>query len=829
VIRLTLFGQCDLVDSTGTTVSAVLKQRKQLAVLAYLSLAAPGGVCSRDTVTGLFWPDATQRRARHALSQVIHALREALGPAVVVSRGREEVGAAADVIWCDAVAFESASKHGDAASALALYQGELLPGFFISAGPEFEHWLADKREEYRRSATTMAWQLAESAERDGHLQAAVAFAMRAVEISLNDEASVQMLLRLFDRVGDRAGALHAYQTFQRRLAREYEIEPSAETKELIAHLRSRGEELPRFGSSLVTATGIANVESVLDVRERSPERAVAVGDSPSILVRRLAHRKVLRLVTLVVGASAALLFASVWGLRGRVFGSNDVVRSGRMSIAVDLLPASDTSPASEALAKALTDAVIDQIAQVRSFDVVALEQQRSLRNQGDPGTPHLLLTGSVLQSHGRVRVTVRISDAASGRAVKSAVLDRASGEQIAAMDVLSRQISSLVRTTTGHEVRLREWAAVRAGGHADERVYELMQQADEDRDMANQLEQSGNFSAAARALRSSDSSLTKVESMAPRWVEPMVERAAVLQRIGALHMIPPLRDTVLVKESLALGVAVATRAVSLDRSNAAALESLGTLSYWYWLTVPVSADSALRLLSRSERMLEASVAADPGRTEAWSLLSAVLYARADYAGAYLAANSAYRADAYLANPQEILSALSVTAYEIGDDSTSRYWCDELNRQFAGSWTGAYCRLNVLTRGDERSASAMVIARAWKIAVDTAWSSVPEQRIEPHFHMLVAAVLARYGLRDSARAVLRRAATDMSRSHDLEIVPLEAYARVLLGQYDTATKTLTRYVADRPLARAGIVRSRRFVGLPGLQRQLTLLKVPQAIR
>jgi hypothetical protein len=382
------------------------------------------------------------------------------------------------------------------------------------------------------------------------------------------------------------------------------------------------------------------------------------------------------------------------------------------------------------------------------------------------------------------------------------------------MDVLSRQISSLVRTTAGHEVRLREWAAVRAGGHADERVYELMQQADEDRDMANQLEQSGNFSAAARALRSSDSSLTKVESMAPRWVEPMVERAAVLQRIGALHMIPPLRDTVLVKESLALGVAVATRAVSLDRSNAAALESLGTLSYWYWLTVPVSADSALRLLSRSERMLEASVAADPGRTEAWSLLSAVLYARADYAGAYLAANSAYRADAYLANPQEILSALSVTAYEIGDDSTSRYWCDELNRQFAGSWTGAYCRLNVLTRGDERSASAMVIARAWKIAVDTAWSSVPEQRIEPHFHMLVAAVLARYGLRDSARAVLRRAATDMSRSHDLEIVPLEAYARVLLGQYDTATKTLTRYFADRQLARAGIVRRRRIVGLPG---------------
>jgi tetratricopeptide (TPR) repeat protein len=327
-------------------------------------------------------------------------------------------------------------------------------------------------------------------------------------------------------------------------------------------------------------------------------------------------------------------------------------------------------------------------------------------------------------------------------------------------------------------------------------------------------------------LYAADSSLAEVERIAPRWGEPMVERANVLERLGALYMIPPLRDTARMKTLFERGIAEVDQALSLNGRNAAALESLGTLSHWYWLAMPLPMDSAQRVLARAERALKDAVMTDPNRPEAWSVLSGILYARADYAGAFLAANRAYRADTYLENSQEILSALSLTAYEINDDSASHHWCDELNRRFTRSWPAAYCQLNLLARDSGRGTPARIIARAWRIATDTAWTSAPEQRIEPHLEMLAAAVLARYGLRDSAEAVITRANAATS---DPEIAPLEAQVRLLLHQDATASALLRKYFTDRPSHRVGVVRSRRFASLTDLQRQLAHVQVPPAVR
>ena len=420
-------------------------------------------------------------------------------------------------------------------------------------------------------------------------------------------------------------------------------------------------------------------------------------------------------------------------------------------------------------------------------------------------------------------MTVQLSDALSGRVLKSGTLDHAAGEQLALVDTLSRQLSSLVRTVAGHETRLREWSTAINSN----RAYELMQQVDEDCDVASQLEQSGNFAATARALYAVDSPLAEVERIAPRWGDPMVERADMLERLGALYMTQPLRDSARMKALFERGISEADQALAVDSHNASALESLGTLLHWYRLAVPLPVDSAQRVLTRTERALKDAVAIDPNLPEAWSALSGVLYGRADYVGAFLAANRAYRADTYLENPHEILSALSLTSYEIHDDSASQRWCDELNRQITRSWVGACCELSVLARSNGHGTPADIIAQAWTLATDTAWSSAPEQRIEPHLEMLTAVVLARYGLRDSAEAVIARAnAADRS---DPEIVPTEAEARLLLHQNRAASLLLRKYFTNQPLQRLGVIRSRQFAGLSDLQQQLTSMKVPPAIR
>ena len=63
--------------------------------------------------------------------------------------------------------------------------------------------------------------------------------------------------------------------------------------------------------------------------------------------------------------------------------------------------------------------------------------------------------------------------------------------------------------------------------------------------------------------------------------------------------------------------------------------------------------------------------------------------------------------------------------------------------------------------------------------------------------MVAATIARAGLKDSAHAVIERSrgTPELDPEHDL--VALEAFVRTLLGEQDEAIRLLQRYVAANP--------------------------------
>ena len=216
----------------------MLSQPKRLAFLVYLA-AASRGFHRRDTLLALFWPDLDAARARDALNSAVRFLRRALGAGCVVSRGSEEIGIDATQLWCDAAAFGDHADAGRSAEALELYRGDLLPGFFAEGGGGFEEWLERERARLRGRAAKAARSLAEARERERNFTVAVSIARRAVELSDIDERVVRGLLELLDRLGDRAGAIHAYEAFSRRLAQELDAEPAAETTALIQRIRAR--------------------------------------------------------------------------------------------------------------------------------------------------------------------------------------------------------------------------------------------------------------------------------------------------------------------------------------------------------------------------------------------------------------------------------------------------------------------------------------------------------------------------------------------------------------------------------------------------------------
>jgi DNA-binding SARP family transcriptional activator len=241
VIRLRTLGGLDLSDpDSGGELRSVLRQPKRLALLVYLALANSHRFRRRDTLTGLFWPEADGDHARGALRQALRFLRAELGPAVLVNRGEEEVGVNSEALSCDTALFEAACQASQWDSALELYRGDLLAGVFIAdVSADFEHWLEDTRRSLRRQAASAAWSVVEAAERIGDLARAAVAARRAVELAPDDEASVRRLIRILDRKGDRVGALSVYEGFRLRLAAEYDAVPSPETEALLAAIRSR--------------------------------------------------------------------------------------------------------------------------------------------------------------------------------------------------------------------------------------------------------------------------------------------------------------------------------------------------------------------------------------------------------------------------------------------------------------------------------------------------------------------------------------------------------------------------------------------------------------
>lgn len=213
-----------------------------MGLLAYLTLGGRKGVTRRDTLLGLFWPESDQESARNALSNMLHQVRRALGPEVIVGRGRDEILLADGAIWCDAQAFEVALGDGRLVEALEIYRGDLLEGLFVSgASAEFDDWLAGERARLRGRAADAARALYEGAEAADNPPEAIRWARWAFSLDPYDERAARRLITLLDAGGDRAGALRTYDELTTRLEREFEVEPAEETRALIDAVRSRGE------------------------------------------------------------------------------------------------------------------------------------------------------------------------------------------------------------------------------------------------------------------------------------------------------------------------------------------------------------------------------------------------------------------------------------------------------------------------------------------------------------------------------------------------------------------------------------------------------------
>jgi DNA-binding SARP family transcriptional activator/TolB-like protein len=307
MIRFRVLGALDLTRSEGSasslpsSVRSVLAQPKRLALFAYLALARPRGFHRRDRLLAMFWPDATEERARASLNRAIYFLRREIGEDCIISRGDEEVAIDTDRVWSDVSSFDDCIDRALWREALDLYRGDLLPGFFTSDANGFEEWVERERVYLRGRAAQAAWALSTEAEGEGDIAAATAWARRGMELTPFGEPELRQLLRLLDAAGDRAGATEAYERFAALLAEELELTPAPETRALIEEIQSRvsttahGTRSPRVNGNSRASAAIVPAHAPRLVRRRWTIPAVAAVIAvltPAILLARVDRRNV---------------------------------------------------------------------------------------------------------------------------------------------------------------------------------------------------------------------------------------------------------------------------------------------------------------------------------------------------------------------------------------------------------------------------------------------------------------------------------------------------------------------------------------------------------
>lgn len=223
---------------------------KMRALLAYLAVetARPH---TRQALGALLWPEQDENHARQSLRQALTSLRSMLGdrdgPTSVFRVNREIVslnfdGALdIDVAALDPVA-PTGCKPGAVRSravcrqchqiAAAHYRGPFLAGLSVPDAPEFESWLACKRQWFGRRAADAFAHLAACYEQSGDRERALQYARAQLRVDPWSEEAHRQIIRLLAIDGRRNAAIEHYRYVRALLADELGVEPEEETRAL---------------------------------------------------------------------------------------------------------------------------------------------------------------------------------------------------------------------------------------------------------------------------------------------------------------------------------------------------------------------------------------------------------------------------------------------------------------------------------------------------------------------------------------------------------------------------------------------------------------------
>jgi DNA-binding SARP family transcriptional activator/TolB-like protein len=822
---LKILGDPVLLGPEGPVTGRAAHKRR-MALLGVLAVAC-GRPVGRERLVGLLWPELGGDAARHNLSESLYVLRKELGEGALLPAG-SDLALSPTVVASDVARFEAALQAGDREAAVEAYGGPLLDGFYVEGAPEFERWVERERDRLARAYATALEALAEAAEEEGSL-------LRAVEcwrrLAAHDPLSSRVALRLaraLDDAGERPSALRAAESHTALVREELGVRPDPVLEAFVTRLRSETASPPPAPRPIAppvehTTHPMDAAPAVSPTEGEEPRRPEAAAAAPAAASREGSPsppapsraRRIRRRAMYALGAGLAGLALSLLGARKGVPPAPAAPRYDPRRIAV--LYFDDESPRGEMqyLANGLTEMLIHELSQVPALDVVSRGGVKPYRDRAvrfDTLVADLragsVVEGTVQRSGDSVYVTVDLVDGNSRSHLESRQVARAMGDVVALERAVAAEVSASLRRRLGEQVRLRQARAETASAAARD----LVLRAEQLRESAAQVGSDAHpldAGSAERMLVQGDSLLALAGRADPAWTRPLLDRGWVALDRSRLADTPA--------RGLGLADAAVERAgqaLARQPGNAEALELRGTAA-WRVAGPPLAPSAQAARTLAAERDLRAAVAIEPERAGAWATLSQLLRAGGRLAEADLTARRALAEDAYLDQAPQIRNQLYLSALLRGDFPAAARECDGARRQFPADWRFVECRLTLMREDPARPPD-----------VEAGWRLVEElDRLDPpsvaraqgraysplYRRALVAALLARAGLGDSARAVLARARASAQgdRESAVALGYDEASVLLLLGDRAGARRALDAYLAARPTLRPFVERDPLF--------------------
>lgn len=545
--RLRTFGTLALAGPEDDTLLGKHRhQHRRLALLAVLAAAGDEGR-SRDQLHLLFWPDATQTRARHSLEQLLYAIRSSIDDDVF--DGVNPIRLNPAVVSSDVGDFQSALERGDLPAALEQYRGKFLDGFYLSDVPEFEQWVSAERARLERSYSGALERLAQKAEAEHDYAGAVHRWRQIADIDGVSSKNAAGLIRALMNAGDHAAALQYAEQYEKVVARELGTNVGPEVARLVAEARSK------TSSDIIAAPKAQHHAPMIAARDT---RATAILANRPVL--RTSSRQ--RFAPYAVGAAfVVLVIATAAWLRTTVPTPHS---AEERSIAVLPLLNIGGDRQDGALVDGLSEELIAVLSRIPNLRVIPRTSAFAFKDShagivriADSLGVSNILEGGVQRDGSKFRVQLRLVNARDGSTRWSRTFDRELKDIFAVQSEIAGAVASELDVQLGDSTLSR----IKRGSTRNIAAYELYLRGN---DPVLLRSDSGARAALAYYREAID--------LDPNYADAYAGLAKVHTRIGFADDSGLSR-----RERLALAEQAALKAVAIDESSGTAHAALSVV------------------------------------------------------------------------------------------------------------------------------------------------------------------------------------------------------------------------------------------------------------